>query len=94
MIDNNSVVQLNDVLVETTHNRGWSVEELAQRAANKIISVGESSHPAIREQALAFHDRIREVVAFYLREAVVSDRTTIANRLRQAGYPDLVDLLK
>lgn len=82
------------VSVATTSGRGFTPEELAERALDKIIAVGENSHPAVREQALAFREKIRGVLVMYMQEAVNSDRTTIANRLRQAGYPDLVDLLK
>jgi len=81
------------VQVETTHARGWSVEELAQRAADKIIFVGDQSHPAVRDQARAFKESVKHVVAFYLKEAIEQDRATIAHRLREAGHPDLVHLL-
>lgn len=81
------------VNVVTTSGRGFTPEELADRALDKIIAVGENSHPAVREQALAFREKIRGVLVLYMREAVQSDRTTIANRLREAGYPDLVTLL-
>jgi len=86
-------VNVGSVFVETTHMRGWNVEELAQRAADKIIHVGDQSHPAIQAQARAFKDSVRQVVAFYLKEAVEQDRATIAMRLREAGHPDLVHLL-
>jgi hypothetical protein len=86
-------VLLGGVQVETTTNRGWSAEELAQRAADKIIYVGDQSHPLVRQQAHAFKENVKGVVGFYLQEAVRQDRVTIANRLREAGYPDLVHLL-
>lgn len=82
------------IRVETTSHRGFTPEELAQRAADKIISVGDQSHPAVREQARAFKQHIAAVVAFYLKEAVIQDRITIANRLRAAGYPDLTTILE
>ena len=53
MISVSSPVLVGGVQVETTHARGWSAEELAQRAADKIIYVGDRSHPAVREQARA-----------------------------------------
>lgn len=93
MISVSSPVLVGGVQVETTHARGWSAEELAQRAADKIIYVGDQSHPAVREQARAFKESVKHVVAFYLKEAVEQDRATIAHRLREAGYPDLVHLL-
>ena len=81
------------VSVATTQNRGWGIEELAQRASDKIIFVGDQSHPAVQAQARTFKDRVTHVVAFYLREAVEQDRITIANKLREAGHPELVHLL-
>ena len=85
---------LDKIQVVTTENRGFTPEELAQRVADKIISIGEQSHPVVREQAHAFKKHIELVVAHYLREAVAQDRVTLANRLREAGYPDLVTLLE
>jgi hypothetical protein len=82
------------VFVETTNARGWTAEELATRAADKIIYVGDQSHPAVQAQARAFKESVRQVVAFYLKEAVEQDRATIAVKLREAGHPDLVPLLR
>lgn len=83
----------NGVMVATTINRGWTVEELAQRASDKIVYVGDQSHPAVQAQARAFKERIRQVVEHYLREAVDQDRQTTALRLSEAGHPELVPLL-
>jgi len=94
MITVQSPVLLGGVTVQTTNGRGFTPEEIADRALDKIISVGGNSHPAIVDQAMAFRENIRHVLVFYLKEAVQSERTTIANRLREAGYPDLVTLLK
>ena len=88
------IVQLDNIQVATTQNRGFTPEELDQRAADKIISIGDQTHPVIREQALAFKQHIEAVVAFYLKEAVIQDRVTLTNRLRDAGYPDLVPLME
>lgn len=82
-----------DVEVMTTSNRGFTPEEVAERALNKIISVGESSHPAIRDQAVAFRDYIRQVLVYYMREAIKSDRTTQMFKLQEAGHPELAKLL-
>jgi hypothetical protein len=93
MITAPAPVLVGSVFVETTENRGWSVEELANRAADKIIYVGDQSHPAVQAQARAFKESVKHVVAFYLKEAVEQDRSTIASRLRAAGHPELVHLL-
>lgn len=86
-------VPVGNAFVQTTQSRGWTVEELAARAADKIIYVGDHSHPAVQAQARAFKENVKQVVAFYLQEAVEQDRATIAFKLREAGHPDLVHLL-
>jgi hypothetical protein len=77
----------------TTNNRGFTPEEVAERALDKIIYVGGNCHPAIRDQAEAFRENIRQILVFYMNEAIKSDRTTIAARLREAGHPELIKLL-
>ena len=44
-----SLVQIN-----TTDNRGLTPDELSEQCVQKIISVSDSAHPAIRDQAHAF----------------------------------------
>jgi len=80
------------VRVETTENRGFTPEEVAERALDKIIYVGSQTHPAIRDQAEAFRESIRKVLVFYMKEAVRSDRVTLVNKFNKAGFPELVKL--
>ena len=82
------------VEVHTTQNRGFTPEEIAERCADKIISVSDSTHPAIQEQVHAFRKRIIQLVGFYLREAGKSDRTTVYNAIKDAGHPDLAELIR
>lgn len=82
------------VMVNTTSNRGLNAEEVAERAVERIISVGQNSHPAIRDQAQAFKQHIQSVVTFYIKEGIKNDRATIAIRLREAGHPELTKLLE
>ena len=86
-------MSIGSVFVQTTQGRGWTPEELAMRAADKIIHIGDQSHPAVQAQARAFKENVKQVVAFYLKEAVEQDRATIASRLREAGHPELAHLL-
>jgi len=94
MLDRANGILSGDVKVYSTVNRGFTPEEIVERAIDKIIFVGRDSHEAIRAQAEAYKDHIKGVVLFYLKEAVKSDRTTIANRLRDAGHPELINLLE
>lgn len=81
-------------MVHSVSHRGFTPDELAEQALNKIIYVGDQSHPAIRDQANAYRDHIRAVLTFYMQRAIQSNNTTLANRLREAGHPELVKLLE
>ena len=82
------------VNVQTTQNRGFSPDEVAERCVEKLISVSDDAHPAIRDQAKAFQKHMEKVVAFYMREAIRSDRTTVYNALKDAGHPKLAELIR
>lgn len=81
------------VMVMATEGRGFTPEEVAERALDKIIYVGSSTHPAIREQAEAFKDSIRNVLVYYMHEVVRSHNVTLVNKFRQAGHPELIPIL-
>lgn len=85
---------LNNVTVRTTNNRGRTPEELADEALEKILYVGEGVHPVIRDQAQAFKSQIRVLLVQYMRQAIISDRTTMAAKLKSFGHADLVKLLE
>lgn len=82
-----------NVMVMTTQGRGFTPEEVAERALDKIIYIGSHAHPAIRDQAEAFKDSIRGVLVHYMHEAVRSHNVTLANKITKAGYPELVTIL-
>lgn len=94
MSSETQVVISPDVQIMATSGRGFTPEEVAERALNKIIYVGDQAHPVIRDQAQAFKEHIRHVLVFYMKEAIRSDRTTLANILTEAGHPELVKLLE
>lgn len=94
MFNTEGGLELGDIMVHMVSNRGFSPEELAEQALNKIIYVGDQSHPAIREQAEAFRNHIREVLIFYMKRAIESRNTTLANRFTEAGHPELIKLLE
>ena len=82
------------VLVRTTDRRGFTPEELAQQCVERIVSVSETAHPAIRDQANGFSKQIELLVAHYMRQAIRSDRTTVYNALTDAGHPELAELIR
>jgi hypothetical protein len=82
------------VTVNTTSNRGFTPEELAQQCAEKIVGISDTAPQAIRDQAHAFRGHVEKVVLLYLKQAVHSDRTTVYNALTDAGHPGLADLVR
>ena len=78
MIDMNNVLgDVGSVDVHTTINRGHSAEELVDMAMNKIMYVGENAPPAIRDQAMAYREQLRNILLFYIRQAMLSERVTM-----------------
>jgi hypothetical protein len=85
--------EVGSVMVMATEGRGFTPEEIAERALDKIIYVGSHTHPAIREQAEAFKDSIRQVLVYYMHEAVRSHNVTLVNKFNKAGHPELIPIL-
>jgi len=89
----NGLGEIGSVKVFTTVDRGFTPEEIAERALDKIIYVGERSHPLLLEQAKAFREQIRTVLVHYLAEAQQNERITLAAKLRAAGHHNTADIL-
>jgi hypothetical protein len=87
-------LEVGSVMVETTNNRGFTPEEVAERCLNRIVRVSEDAPPVIRDQALAYKKQLREVLLHYMNEAIKSDRTTVYNALIHAGHKDLADAIR
>ena len=85
---------LGEIKAIMVSGRGFTPEELAEQALNKIVFIGGNCHPVIRDQAEAFKNEIRGVLVHYMRQAVRSNHTTLSNRFRAAGHPELVKLLE
>lgn len=85
--------EVGEVNIHTTSGRGLNVEELADMALRKIIHIADTTPPAIREQVNQFKENIRTVMINYLHQAIKSDRTTLYNNLRGAGYPEVADVV-
>lgn len=82
------------VEVVTSSNGGHPPEFWANRAADHIVSVAETAHPAIREQALAFRDQVEYIILRHMKQAISCDRTTVGSYLEEAGHPKLAELVR
>ena len=82
------------VLVKTTNERGFTPEEIAEDFLDKLIYISGNAHPGIRDQAIAFRNQIRPVIVSYMKQAVKSDRTTLAARLSKQGHHDMAEIIR
>tara|TARA_R100000900_G_scaffold37935_1_gene31447 strand:- start:247 stop:537 length:291 start_codon:yes stop_codon:yes gene_type:complete len=85
---------ISNVSVHTTKNRGFSPEEIAARAVEKIVSVAEGANPEVKAQAEAFKSRVYHVIVLACKDAINSDRTTMHNLLTKQGHKDMADILR
>lgn len=80
--------------VVTSENGGHPPEFWAKRATTQIVQVADTAPPAIRDQALAFQDRVEQVILYYMKKAIDCDRTTVSHLVTEAGQPKLAELLR
>ena len=85
---------VNGVNVHTTENRGFTPEEIAGRAVEKIVFISNEADPMIQAQAEAFRDRIYHVIVLAFKDAINSDRTTMCNLFSKHGHNDMADILR
>ena len=72
--------QVGQVLVQTTNHREHTVEEIAERAANRILSVDT-------KEALQYW------LVEYLREAQAAERKELCKKLEKQGYSEIAHLI-
>ena len=82
------------VEVHTTNGRGFTPEEVAERCVDRLVSVSDTTDPALRDQAHAFKKQAHRLISHYMRQAIRSDRTTIYNALKDAGHPKLAEAIR
>lgn len=83
-----------NAFVVTTNNRGMTPDEWVELAVNKIVAVSDSAPMPIREQAIAFREQIKYVLAFYFKKVAKSERATIAAKLRAEGLGHIADKIE
>ena len=80
--------------VKTTHGRGHTVEEVAEMATNKLVSVSDTAPDPIRAQAHAFKKTCQFVITYYMKEAIKNHMCTIGNQLEAQGHKDLAEIIR
>ena len=86
--------EIGAVKVFTTTDRGHSPEEIAEMAVSRICFISQDAPPHVREQALAFREKVKAVITEYMKRAIASDRTTLWNVLKKEGFHEEAEIIR
>jgi len=86
--------QIGNVGVTTKDYRGHSIEEVADMATDKLISISNTAPAPIREQAHVFKEACKKIIVYYMQEAVNNHMCTICNKLEKQGQKDLANIIR
>ena len=86
--------ELGIIEAKTTSFGGHPPEFWAERATKKICDISENAPDHVRQQALAFQDYIYKVILESMKNAIISDRTTLINLFVKQGHQDMADILR
>ena len=85
---------LGQVSVQTTQNKGLSPEYWTERILERLVSVSDNADPMVKAQADAFKDQIEKVILIYMKQAILSDRSTVAGMLEKQGHKEMADIIR
>ena len=94
MFSLNSETEVGNLGVVTTEHRGHTVEEVAEMATKRLVSISDEAPAPIRAQAHAFREACKKVVTYYMNEAVKNHVCTICNELEKQGQHDLANIIR
>jgi len=85
---------LGRVGVKTTQNEGLSPEYWTERVMERLIAVSDNADPMVKAQANAYKEHIQSVVLLYIKQAIASDRATMAGLLDKQGHKEMAKILR
>ena len=85
---------IGQVAVQTTQNKGLSPEYWTERILERLVSVSDNADPMVKAQADAFKDQIEKVILIYMKQAILSDRSTLAGMLEKQGHKEMADIIR
>ena len=94
MLSVDSKPEMGSVDVVTTSNKGLSPEYWTERILERLVSISDGADPMVKAQAEAFRDSIKQVVLMYIKQAIASDRSTVAGLLDKQGHRDMADIIR
>ena len=86
--------KIGNVSVKTTQNEGLSPEYWTERIKERLISISDNADPMVKAQANAFTNNMAQVVLLYLKQAIASDRATVAGLLEKQGHKDMAEIIR
>jgi len=85
---------IGDLGVKTTHGRGHTVQEVAEMATNRLVSVSDTAPDPIKAQAHAFKNQCHIIITYYMKEAINNHICTVCNQLEAQGHKDLANIIR
>ena len=85
---------MGDVNVQTTKNKGLSPEYWTERIMERLLSISDNADPMVKAQAEAFKETIHKVVLLYMKQAILSDRATVAGLLEKQGHKEMANIIR
>tara|TARA_A100000172_G_C2967049_1_gene84566 strand:- start:145 stop:435 length:291 start_codon:yes stop_codon:yes gene_type:complete len=85
---------IGEVGVKTTHNKGHSPEYWTERIVERLVAISDNADPMVKAQAQAFKDSITNLILLYLKQAISSDRATVAGLLEKQGHKDIAEIIR
>ena len=85
---------MGEVTVQTTNNKGLSPEYWTDRIMERLIAVSDNADTMVKAQAEAFKQNIQAVVLLYMKQAISSDRATVAGLLEKQGHKDMAEIIR
>ena len=76
---------IGEVGVKTTKNTGLTPEYWTERIMERLVQISDNADPLVQAQARAFKENIQKVVLLYMKQAIASDRSTVAFLLEKQG---------
>ena len=85
---------LGNIEVHSTKNKGHDPEFWAAQATKKIVSISDNAPEHIKQQALAFQNKVYTVILYTIKNAIKSQNTTYSNILSEQGHEDMAKILR
>ena len=86
--------EVGNVGVETTTNKGLSPEYWTGRIMERLVEVSDNADPMIKAQAHAFKEHIQTIILLYIKQAIASDRATVAGLLEKQGHKEMANIIR